>query len=242
MDLAVNNLFDDISADQSQVGHVDYRCFYICNDGPTAVYNVKAWIASQYVDGASVELGVNYRDDLQRITVANYNSISGGYLTLSYGGTPFVVDRNEDIAIWAENFEVALNNLSTLSTVTVLGQASGVNAIFDITFTDEDGRRAHPLITLISNHLTPTPEAVTIEPLQAGSPINSVASEIGVETNPPGGVVFFEANATLPISLPRLDPDDICPIWVKRTMEAGGTAVAEDGFTFRFSAESLGTL
>lgn len=239
VDLAVNNLFNDVSPDDTDEGIEDYRCFYICNDGPTAIYDVKLWIASEYEGGATVALGIDTKDEIQRLTIGSASILSGS-LTLAYNGEPFVVNHNGSLNVWANNFQQAVNSLAALEDVTVLGQYAGSSTVFDITFSNRDGRRSHPDIEILNNDLVPA-TSVSIASIQAGSPINTVAADIGIATNPPGGVSFSTPSESAPLTVPRLDPEDCIPVWVRRTVAPGATAAAQDGFTFRFSAASLGT-
>lgn len=239
VDFMVNNLFDDITSAQSQEGHEDYRCFYVFNDGPTPVYQINIWVASEYAGGASVQLGVDYKNELQRVIIGSVD-VTGGSFTLSYNGTSFLVNHDPDLGIWATNLQTAINNLGTLDDVQVIGQYASGNTLFDVSFTGRDGKRWHPELLITSNDLVPE-TTMSVSTLQVGSPINTIAAEIGTETNPPGGVVFYTVSSTSPITVPRLDPEDELPIWVKRTVLENTEAVTEDGFTFRFSAESLGS-
>jgi len=240
VDSMVNNLFNDVTPSQSQEGYEDYRCFYVFNDGPTTVYEVKIWVASEYAGGASVQLGIDYKNELQRITIGNVG-ITGGSFTLSYNGTSFIVNYDPDIGVWATNFQTAINNLLALNDVQIIVQYSSDSTLFDVSFTGRDGKRWHPALAIVSNNLIPE-TTIGLSILQVGSPINTSAVEIGAETNPPGGVVFYETTETSPIYVPRLDPEDELPIWVKRTTLENTESIAEDGFTFRFSAESLAPL
>lgn len=238
----VNNMFDDISPEQSRDGYEDYRCLYIFNDGELPIYSAKIWVEEEFSDGASVLLGLDLKDEIQRITISG--SVSGGSLTLSYGDESFVSSYNASLAAWATALEDSLNALesddeSLLSGVTVTAQnISGGGVAFDVRFLELDGRRNHDTILLVANNLTPSTSA-TITTIQHGSPINTVAVEIDLETTPPGGVTFVDTSEESPLELPKLLPEDGFPIWIKRVVEAGATAKANDGFRLQFSAESL---
>jgi hypothetical protein len=136
-----------------------------------------------------------------------------------------------------------LNSLTTeegealLRNVLVTGQNTG-NIIFDIAFTGQDASKNHDTIALVTNDLTPSLEVV-ITTLQEGAPVNTIAPEIATESVPPGGVTFFTSSEFDPVIIPKLRPGEGFPIWFHRLVEAGTTAVANDGFRLKFVAESL---
>jgi|LSQX01.1.fsa_nt_gb hypothetical protein len=239
---SLNNLFDDISPDEADVGHEDYRCIYIFNDGDTSVFEVALWISSDYTGGATMELGVEQASEMQRITVAG--SPTGGSLLLSYDSREFTVFYHSDLADWAKELQTKLNALTNdqggklLGGVSVTTQNTGAVTIFDINFIGRDASRNHSTITVVANSLTPN-STITIATTRQGGPINTSAVGIDVETTPPGGVSFFAASEASPISFPRLDPGDGFPLWVKRTILAETDPVERDGFQLRFAAQTL---
>ena len=249
VDNMINNLYDDVSSDQSRDGMIDYRCFYVFNDGPTPIYNIRVWVVSQSETGANVELGVESRDELQRVTIDSV-AVESGTFTMSYGGHSFVVTKTVPgydpllaLQEWVNSFRSGLLNLrdegkQLLYEVQVFGQYASGNTIFDINFLGRDGKREHPQLMLESNNLVPSAN-IEITTLQNGFPINTIASEIGVESNPPGGITFYTPNETYPITVPYMKQEDGFPIWVKRTVFQNTEAVEQDGFVLRFSAESL---
>lgn len=92
----INNLFADVSSDQSKAGLEDYRCVYIFNDGQTPIYNVRLWIGQILVGSSQVEIGIDALDETQRITISGV-PVTGGSFTLSYKGTNFTSNYNADL-------------------------------------------------------------------------------------------------------------------------------------------------
>lgn len=123
----------------------------------------------------------------------------------------------------------------------VTGQDAGAGTvIFNINFTGLDGSRNFDAFTVVSNALLPDSQVnLFVTTPQIGSPINTIAPEIGVETTPPGGVGFYAAGVQSPIILPVLKPTEGFPLWVKRVIPAGVEAAADDGFVLNFKADSL---
>lgn len=248
IDGILNNLFDDVSPEESESGHEDYRCIYFFNDGTTPVYSVKVFIVEDFEKGATIEVGIQQRNEIQRIQVTG--SLAGGQITLSYEGVEFTSNFNADLGTWATTLETTLNSLvdgsgdPLLREVTVNAQATDSQTkIFDISFVGIDGSRNHSEFILVSNNLvsgevTGSTE-VEISTPQEGAPVNTIAPEISLETTPPGGVVFFAASELSPISIPYLKAEEGFPVWVKRTIAANTDAVAEDGVKLRFVGEAL---
>lgn len=241
----LNNLFDDVLPDQSTEGYTDYRCIYIFNDGDTTIFNMQVFILEDFVDGATIEIGVSEENEAQRITISG-GVITDGSLTLSFQGVSFVTSYDPDLGVWASNLQDTLNSLvdisanPLLSTTVVTGKNLGPDVtIFDIVFAGNDARRNHPEFVLETNSLTPGGLEVTILTLQDGSPINTIAPSIGLETTTPGGVSFSAADSAAPLVFPKLNPTDGFPLWIKRIVAAGTAAKADDGVTLRIYAESL---
>ena len=241
----LNNLFSDISIEESGEGKEDYRCIYFFNDGDTTVFNLSLWIIEQITDGATIEIGIDDRDEIQRITLSG-DAITGGSFTLSYKGVSFVSDYNSDLGIWATALETSLLELVNPATnktffqeLSITAQSNGPDVvIFDIEFSGKDGKRGFDRLVLEDNSLTPDVEVEITTPRE-GSPINTIAPEIDVETTPPGGVGFFVASEISPIVFYKFFSDDGFPMWVKRVTPVDAVAKENDGFRLRFSAESL---
>lgn len=242
----INNLFDDVDSDETRDGGEDYRCLYVFNDGDTDIWNFKLWIYDDFTEGSTIEIGIEERDEVQRIIVSG--AVNGGSLELDYNGHTFSFDYDSDLSQWADNLQAALDDLQdgddpVFRSVTVTGQNSGSETvIFDVRFTGKDGDRSHPGFEVSDNDLTPNGSVtVTITTTQPGAPVNTIASEINEETTPPGGVGFFAASQISPILIPRLKPDEGFPFWIKRVTPANTDAKENDGFKLRLSAESLET-
>lgn len=241
----INNLFDDVAPRETEEGHEDYRCIYFFNDGETSVFLINLWILDDFLGGSTIELGIEQRNEIQRITLDNA-TVTGGSLTFSYRGQNFISNFDSDLGAWATELQSTLNGLTDgagarlLTEVNVSAQAIGTDRIiFDINFNGSDGARNHDAIIIESNNLTPSVVESSVSTPQEGSPINTVAVSIGLETTPPGGIGFFAPSESSPISIPRLDPEDGFPLWIKRTTVAGTSAKEQDGFSLRFAAETL---
>jgi len=233
----LNNLYDDISPEEAEDGHEDYRCIYFFNDGANSVYEILVWIYDDYEEGAVMEIGTQSNDEIQRITISN-GPVTGGYIRINYGGHEFD-SPYDDLEKWATTMETSFNTLPTLQDVTVRAQNSGSDTIiFDVTFGGRDGSQNHSVLQVVDG-LNPPEATVLVSVSLEGGPVNTSAQEIGVETTPPGGVSFFAASEISPIAIPRLDPEDGFPLWIKRTIDANSDPKERDGFKIQFSAQTL---
>lgn len=242
----LNNLFADVTPTQSEDGREDYRCVYVFNDGDTPIYNLEIWIAEDFNNGGgSVEIGVQSQNETQRITVSG--TPTGGSFTLSYKAQTFAVNWNADLAVWATNLQDGIldllddDNNHFFSEVSVIASNAGSSSfVFDIRFSGADGKRSFDRFEVASNDMLPNGVvSLLVSTPQVGSPINTVAPEINVDTTPPGGVTFLTPTESVPITLPVLEPTEGFPLWVKRTIPAGATAQENDGFKMSIRAESL---
>lgn len=238
----LNNLFDDVTSDETDEGHEDYRCIYFFNDGDTTVYDVEVWISDDFDEGATMEIGVEYHDESQRLTLSD-GPVTGGYIRLSYDDIEFNSNYNSSLSDWAETLETSLNGLGVLQDVSITAAFVNVDSpqdtiIFDINFISKDGKRNHPTIEVVDNQLLPA-GSHTVETPQQGFPVNTIASEIGFETTPPGGVGFFAATEISPVTFPYLATGEGFPLWIKRVTPEGVAPKERDGFELRFSAQTL---
>lgn len=237
----LNNLFSDVTSEQTSSGHEDYRCVYIFNDGQTTIYSVKVLIKSNSI-GDTIQLGISKSNESQRITI-NGGEITGGDFTLSYKTFNFVVSYNSDLSIWGESIQSGLRNLMDSSgdlifdSPTVIAQVAGLNVfIFDIYFSGLDSSKNLDKLQVVNNSLMSSSSInILVSTPSEGSPINTIASEINVSTTPPGGVLFSGSS----VNLPMLKPNDGFPLWFKRTIPAGTLAQQNDGFKLAITAESL---
>ena len=250
----LNNLFSDVASErEDDLEH--YRCIYIFNDGNTTIWNVQAWIQQlSEDDGSYMEIGIQESNEFQRITING--SVSGGSLSLRYKNSVFTFNHSSDLMVWANRLQQSLENLldpsdssKVFRNVTVRAQSTGVNqVIFDITWSGKDSKRnLEKIETLvdenqndIGNQLLPLGSIIVSKTtVRQGSPVNTIAQQIDVETTPPGDVGFFAASATSPVSIPRLDPEEGFPIWIKRFVPLNAIAKQDDGFSLVIRAQSL---
>jgi hypothetical protein len=243
----INNLFENISPDEISEGLTDYRCFYVFNDGDSTIYDIRVWIESEVDLGSTVFLGIDSKDETQRITIEG--TITGGYFILQYATVTGNVTTgnilfNSDVAVWGANIASALNALIDSNSELVLGDVeviptptpSGVS--FEILFKNEDGSKSHSQLALApsgNNLIGPPTPTISISVIQGGSPVNTSAPSLDVATTTPTGVFFVYPEKTSPILIPKLRPFDGFPIWVKRVTEATAEPVENDGFRFALS-------
>ena len=227
---SINNLFPNITDDQSENGYIDYRCFYLKNNALTnTFYGATAWV-EEVSGGSSVLLGISAITDQQKVAING--PIGGGSLTLSYEGTNFVVNYDPDSAVWAQNFEDAMNALSNLSGVSIVATPTGQDELFNITFGGDNVNRLQGLLVLEANNLIPA-NAVTITKYIAGGPINTQAPIIATPATVPANVTFASYTTAVPLTVGTILPGDATPFWIKRTTAAGVSPMRNDGFGFR---------
>lgn len=108
----LNNLFDDISKDESYAGSVDYRCFYIWNTNPTdTLITAAVYVQSQPSGADSVEIGLDPAGvndgSASAVTIADESTAPAGVTfsapsdsasALSIGDLP----PDQGIAIWVK--------------------------------------------------------------------------------------------------------------------------------------------
>ncbi len=237
---SLNNLFSDITPEQASEGREDYRCVYLFNDASgdnSTIYNIIIWTKEQLENGSTIEVGITDQNESQRILLASQDGvtpINGGSFDIIYEGFSINTTYNSDLTAWALDIETKLLDLENedgenlIDGVTVVPQIAGAASIvFDITFTGLDAKRNTELFEITNNLITPVTD-ITVSTLQDGSPINTVAPLLDIDTTPPANVLFFDPTIDTPISIPKLKSGDGFPIWFKRTTPAGSAAVPAD--------------
>ncbi len=240
----LNNLFDDVTPDESETGSIDYRAFYIANDSEEVIFNAAFWIDSEVDGGASVEIGIDLRNELQRVIVTG--SVSpGDSMELSIEDNDFTVTVPAfvDVDEWASNFENAISalvdvdGLQLYPDVTVSVIVSGSSFSFDVLFQGGSGFRNQEQMVLVTDNMPGA--TITISTIVNGSPINSIAVILDSENNTPGGVEFGFPTEEDPIFFDFFRPAEFFAVWIKRTTVAGVESLANDGVTLSFRAETI---
>lgn len=226
----LNNLFSDISKDDSEIGVIDYRCFYIANDSENdTLYNASIFVTSEYNSQSSVQIGISRESEVQVISL---NSIpSSGYFKLKIGPatTPEIYWDSNNI-IFENNIRNALNYLDEIETIvskTLLNN-------YQVSFVGISNYRNYDLLQVVENTLSPS-TIIKIEKLTEGQPINSVAPRIFNSQSAPFNVTFYDTNFNNRLSLGNLHPSDIIPIWIRRYTSGTINDDQLNGFNIRLS-------
>lgn len=238
-----NRLFDDIAETETLDGMIDYRCFYLNNDSSVyTFYDCQLSIFYTSAGEVTVELGFDFTNERQNITIINGSSVTGGSFTIQYtdydGVHELVISHDSSLAVWSNNLQTALRTIINLDEVVVSASASGSDFIFEIDFLGKAGNRFHETIALKSggnNLISSLSTSIAIVKTVNGGPINRIADEIDADTTIPHDIVFSSSE----VSLGDLRPLDSVPIWLKRTVPANAQAVENDGFTFKLKGSAV---
>jgi hypothetical protein len=236
-----NLLFDNVTALQSNAGATDYRCIYITNDNATdSLYNATIYISYETPGTVNVQLGFLSQNDRQYVNISNFDSITGGTITLTYTDTSshnFTFSYNSDISVFSSNFQTAITAIGGLEDVTVAGSISLGSVVFEINFLGGSANRYHETLSENANNLTYTGSAPVVSIVKSvdGSPINREAESIDFETITPTSVLFSDS----PYIIEELKGLDIIPVWVKRVVSANTVAVENDGFTLKIKGNAV---
>lgn len=231
----MNSLFSNVTTEQAFAGKIDYRCFYVFNKSETdTLYESEIYFEDQGFGGSAVTIGLQKTIDLQKISVSG--PVTGGGLTLLYGSLSVP-------ALWlgsAAGFETDLQTkLRTYAPGTkVSTEPKGNNYEFAVSFEGDSANKSHPLLRVASggNTLTgPDSPIVSISKTTDGSPINSVAPLLSLETVPPARVSFLTSDRSARIQVGTLGPGDGFPVWIRRVTNAGAEYMENDYFAFRIT-------
>ena len=222
-----NNIFNNVSGDVYEEGLTDYRCVYLKNNSENRVLYLY-FALDDFFLGSIQNLGFNFTNEVQTITVLNGPFTNGQNIIFSYDGNNFSVEYDTNFNQWLINFNASIKKIDGLEDVVVTGNSNGSNSIFEVTFEGTAGYKNHSLIQLIGYDLNPTP-SISIVKTITGSPINLIAEKIAAYTNEPNNITFYDATVNSPIYLPILNPGDFLPIWLRRTVYPNTIAIENDG-------------
>jgi hypothetical protein len=242
----MNNLFRNITAEESSEGRTDYRCFYLKNSNATDVfYDAFLYIANQVPSGSSVQIGSYSSTELQRISLRG-SKITGGSMKLSFDGEETAaINWDGSPNNFKTNTQNALNALVSLGGVSIpsisfvehVGPPPTAIYYLDVYFLGADDKRGQPLMEVSDLSLTGCDIAEVIR-ITAGGPVNNIASKLDFDTDAPNGVTFSDYDVDTPFVIGNLRGGDQVPIWIKRYTPAGSSSMASDGVTL----EIIGTI
>lgn len=229
-----NNIFNNVTGVSYASGLTDYRCIFLKNTSPNRVLYLY-FSLDDFFSGSVLDLGFNFVNEIQSLTILNGPFTNGQEVVLSYAGTTFTIIYNTNFTTFLNNFNASIKQVSGLEDVVVTGSTNSSNYAFEITFLGTAGYKTHPLIELVGYNLTPTPSIIILKP-QSGSPINTIPNKILDSTREPNGITFYDASITSPVYLPLLNSGDFLPIWLRRNVYPNTIAIENDGCNFNIIA------
>jgi hypothetical protein len=227
-------LFNSLTDEQLKEGLTDYRCFYIFNQSDTeSIYNFSIFVENS--SKISCLIGLNKQNDQQKITLSG--SPTTGDLVLDYDGNQFAVDFSSNPDQLALNLQQQLVDLGLLGVVVTAQAKTGFYNI-DISFEGDSGFKYHPLISLVTNNLSPTTEFF-INKIQEGSPINIITPKTQNVLAVPENINFQLVTPIEPLELTSLKPSEGIPVWLKRVIPAGSSKTDELAFQFKIKGRII---
>lgn len=238
IDDIANNLFADVTSVQTNTGYTDYRCYYIFNDNEDDYVLFKIWIDSQVASGSDCYIGITLSNEIQEMQFVN---VSGGDFTLALDGhitdtITFTFTPN----LMAELIQNALRSLPNAKECVVTAQGSDT---YRIEYLGINANTAYPMMTFGVNALLPNnPLEATgaqFTRVQNGSPVNTIATDIGVVTTPPNGITFSQPDSNSSFLIGTLRVGDGFPVWIKRITDPETTPIPNDGITIKCSGDRV---
>jgi hypothetical protein len=193
-----------------------------------SVYNQNSSAAVCYI-------GLDKKNDIQKITLSG-SPISGN-LVLNYDGDDFTVEFSSNTQQLALNFQQQLIDLGLLGVIVTTEAKTGYYNIL-INFESDSGFKYHPLISLVSNNLSPSTEFF-INKIQDGSPINIIVPKTQSILSEPENITFDLITPINPIYLASLKPNEGIPIWLKRVVPAGTSKSGALNFQFKIKGRII---
>jgi hypothetical protein len=245
----LNNLFTDITPAQASAGKVDYRCFYIFNDNADdPMYECTLFATPTISDPPTptdVVIGILFRNEVQTISLTPQAS---GSLPPDSGSFRLKVDElqtdlitySSDDTTLAANMETAFKAiLENDVTITYESTVDDVRN-FTVTFYGINRNKAFGVIEGEDNTIVPGHD-IAAEKSVVGSPINTVAPDIGEENTAPNGISFVFPDDT-GLLVGTLRANEGFPVWVKRTVPVLAESLDGDGITVKLRVKTSPTV
>ena len=221
-DVPLNNLFPNILVDTT-AEITDYRCIYLFNDNLTDIlYRFKIGILSQKPGGATIQIGVKLKKEIQEIRVSGTGT--GGTCVVTYNGMNFDLNFNGDYSTVAFTLQTWMQTVDPVGNPTVDYESNVFSFIW------QDYR--YQSLLILTGQWDGT--SMVVVRTQSGSPINGVAPLNTSGNNAPQDVTFSAED----IVLNELRPTEGIPIWIKRTIPQSFDPVDLDEFILMFSGSS----
>ena len=231
----INNLFNDVTQQKANNGGVDYRCFYIRNDG--VQLDKLHLFVDKGLSGSIVSLGLSLTREVQALTINGFPDKYGsfqlqhilkqGILTKVQTTRQIYFDSN--VANMSNRIAAILNSLEGVHGVKAAGSQSSSGYDFLIKFAPGRGQE---LLGITAND---TGVGMSIMRVTAGGPINSTAPHIGESNNKPNGVQFYQEK----VFVGTFYPGDYMPVWLKRKVKAGTPAIHPEKCSFELVGEPI---
>jgi len=232
-----NNLFNSLDDTQLQKGIVDYRCFYIFNQSEFDTYFFpKIFVINN--SECFLQIGQNLVDELQIITISG--SPTSGSFVIEFDIHTLTITFSTDEAVLQTNVQNAFDAIGYTGVVVTVVKHSCSYSI-NVSFEGIDGYKYQPLMTLITNGLSPD-STIFISRESFGSPINTIPDFIPDVLTPPQNIQFVTYTDGNPLQLTSLKPLEGVPIWVQRIIPAGAKNIIEQQFTFVIRGKGCSSL
>ncbi len=243
IDNQINNIFSDVTRDQSFIGFVDYRCLYIRNDSLNEKLRDASFYISKSLEGADIAIGFSLKSDVQALIVEGDPGTGASFqiqYTIRNAGLTFTQTTREilwvpDENTMAQRIAAIVNSLTNVRGIQVIGHRSDLGYDFLITFGGSSTGRWQELLGPINEDGI----QVSVMRVVQGGPINSIAPNIGFTNNPPNGVTFFESDNLTPIEIGTLFPQDFVPVWLRRTVQKNTPPIHPDQCRIHMFGEAL---
>jgi len=219
------NIFNNVNEYDHKQGLIDYRCLYLENISNKTIHNLSI-LAGDFFKGAIFNLGFDFKNDIQKITITGGDFVNNQTLTFSFKNINFIVKYNKNINIFVNNFQKSINKIFNLKDVTVNGNYANGNSVLTVFFQGKSGYKYQPLIKVESYTLTPIP-SITIIKKQNGSPVNYIQEKLNNNLKSPSKIDFLDEGIKVEIIL--LEAGDFLPIWLRRQVFSGIIPIENDG-------------
>lgn len=225
----MNNLFDDVSPEESSEGLTDYRCFYICNThiNETIEDVIVTLTPMQESGGSEVEIGSVLQNDIQQIFIEGSpdsggtggGPASGGYVIFQAEfGPPFTVHYDATgFCGFMADFETKIKMIDPGIVVTDAG--GGTCNPFNVEFGGSLKNRKVKLIKVVQNDLLIKDWGTYKTASYSGGNANGVGDKF-IRVTRPINFAYVLASGTLYAYNPEADGGTFVPLeYIKITSD-----------------------
>lgn len=215
-----NNLFANVTSEQSDTGLTNYICLYIFNDSGRDLNPVEISIKSQPQE-SEILLGISKASERQKVVIEGLIPVVGSVRLRYETGVEYTWQFLPSMSDMSAALQGWLRIADPIGSHVVNFFQNPQEKGFIIQWRDF---RYHDVIQVVNRDL-PIGAGFELTRVVSGTPINTISPQIAV-----GAAPNFVEFASDSVNVGYLKDGEGFPVWIRREIPEGSTSIRSDGF------------